>query len=423
MKLLTVSHMDPRLSKGGAEIAAFQLHEQLLRSDDIEGWFLSAAPYRLERRDGVVFSQPFDPRSYLYAGGWFDNFLHANMDAQFFEHARALLAEIEPDIVHFHHFTNVGVELLGIVKEVVPAARIVLTLHEFLAICHHYGQMVRPDSLTLCERGGPRECAACFPEQSPQNFFLRKAYIMRYLGHVDHFVAPSQFLAERHVAWGLDRDRMSVIENGSPAIAPRRPVNAKPPGRPLRLGYFGQISKLKGMNVLLDAARLLAGSGTPVQFDIHGDYSSQPAAFQAEFGQRLKNLPDNTQYFGPYANDCVHRLMGTVDAVLVPSVWWENSPLVIQEALACGCPVICSNIGGMKEKVRPALDGFHFQAGSALALAELLTRLAADRRELDALRSTIRRPPSIAETASITRRLYEAISDPSMLQAATLQKA
>jgi hypothetical protein len=146
-----VSHMDPRLSKGGAEIAAFQLYDQLLSTGDIEGWFLSAAPNKLERRDGVVFAQPFDARSYIYAGGRFDHFLHANMDAPFFEHARRLFREIEPDIVHFHHYTNFGVELLGIVKEVAPNAKIVLTLHEFLAICHHYGQMVKRDSLALQE--------------------------------------------------------------------------------------------------------------------------------------------------------------------------------------------------------------------------------------------------------------------------------
>src|SRR5690606_24699095 len=89
------------------------------------------------------------------------------------------------------------------------------TLHEFLAICHHYGQMVRRGSFVLCERSGPRECARCFPDQSPQNFFLRKAYIMRYFREVDHFISPSEFLAGRYVEWGLERSRIAVIENGS----------------------------------------------------------------------------------------------------------------------------------------------------------------------------------------------------------------
>lgn len=424
MTLVMVSHMDPRLSKGGAEIAALQLYDQLLSSSEIDGWFLSAAPNKLERRDGVVFAQPFDKRSYVYANGQFDHFLHANMDAPFFAHARKLFAEMEPDIVHFHHYTNFGVELLGIVKEMAPNAKIVLTLHEFLAICHHYGQMVKPDSLALCERSGSRECAACFPDQSPQNFFLRKAYIMRHFRHVDHFIAPSEFLAERYIEWGLDRNKMSVIENGSPHVAPRVAAMSGPSNnRPLRVGFFGQISRLKGMNVMLDAARILAESRAPVQFDIHGDHGSQPLEFQVEFLERLKAKPENVQYFGPYGNKCVGRLMGTVDAVIVPSIWWENSPLVIQEALAHGCPVICSDIGGMKEKVRPGLDGFHFQAGSAFALAELLAQLADDRTQLNLVRTVMRRPPTIAETASITERLYRALSQLPAPQRSALQEA
>jgi glycosyltransferase involved in cell wall biosynthesis len=291
----------------------------------------------------------------------------------------------------------------------VPKARIVLTLHEFLAICHHYGQMVRRDSFVLCARSGPRDCAQCFPDQSPQNFFLRKAYIMRYFREVDHFIAPSEFLAGRYVEWGLERTRISVIENGSRHVASRA-AQGDTSGPVLRLGFFGQISKLKGINVILDAARILAQSKAAVRIDIHGDHTSQPTEFQAEFLERLKTAPENVQYFGPYPNDRVSQLMGTVDAILVPSIWWENSPLVIQEALATGCPVICSDIGGMKEKVRPGLDGFHFQAGSAFALAELLTKLSEDRTPLNAVRTSMRKPPSLAETAAFTQDLYRALS-------------
>ena len=174
---------------------------------------------------------------------------------------------------------------------------------------------------------------------------------------------------------------------------------------------------------MLEAARILAESRAPVQFDIHGDHGSQPQEFQIEFLERMTARPENVQFFGPYGNKCVGKLMGTVDAVIVPSIWWENSPLVIQEALAHGCPVICSDIGGMKEKVRPGLDGFHFQAGSAFALAELLIRLAEDRTQLDLVSTVIRKPPTIAETASITERLYRALRQHVAPQRCALQEA
>ena len=407
MKVVMLSHMDPRLSRGGAEIAAMQLFEQLSCNSELETWFISAAPGKIGRRDGVVFGQPFDDRSYVYAGGAYDHFIHANMDADFFEHSRQLFREIDPDIVHFHHYANFGVEIFSIVKQICPRAKIVLTLHEFLAICNHYGQMVKKESFALCKASSDLDCSACFPDRTPQDFFLRRSYIQRYFRDVDQFVAPSEFLARRYVDWGIEPGKMSVIENGSLKVEPRSESRLNSKATALRVGFFGQISKLKGINVVIEAARLL--SEAKVRIELHGDYSAQPPEFQADFLSRIKTLPDNIQYVGPYENEDVAFLMRQVDAVLVPSIWWENSPLVIQEAMACGCPVICSDIGGMKEKVQPGRDGFHFRAGSADALAELLEKLAADRNLLDSLRSTITAPPTIEETAERMLASYAAL--------------
>jgi glycosyltransferase involved in cell wall biosynthesis len=66
--------------------------------------------------------------------------------------------------------------------------------------------------------------------------------------------------------------------------------------------------------------------------------------------------------------------MREVDWVVVPSIWFENAPLVIQEAFAHGRPVICSDIGGMAEKVTDGVDGLHFRAGDAASLADVLGR-------------------------------------------------
>lgn len=409
MKIVMLSHMDPRLSRGGAEIAAMQLFEQLSRGQDMETWFISAAPGKIERREGVVFGQPFDDRSYVYAGGAYDHFIHANMDPAFFDHARRLFTEIDPDVVHFHHYANFGVEIFSLVRQVCPNAKIVLTLHEFLAICHHYGQMVKKGSFALCKASGALECSTCFPEKTPRDFFLRKSYIQRYFRDVDQFIAPSEFLAQRYIDWGIEPGKISVIENGSLKVEPRSRSPRAGEEAVLRLGFFGQISKLKGINVVIDAARMLSESKAPVRIELHGDYSSQPEEFQADFLKRIETVSDNIQYYGPYENEDVADLMARVDAVLVPSIWWENSPLVIQEALAQGCPVICSDIGGMKEKVQPGRDGFHFRAGSAAALAELLTRLAADRSLLDSMRSTVTVPPTVRETAERTLACYGAL--------------
>ncbi len=78
------------------------------------------------------------------------------------------------------------------------------------------------------------------------------------------------------------------------------------------------------------------------------------------------------------------ELMAEVDWVIVPSIWWENSPLVIQEAFTYGRPVICSGIGGMAEKVTDGVNGLHFRVGDPRSLAETMRRAARGARTVGA---------------------------------------
>src|SRR6185436_9801746 len=118
-----------------------------------------------------------------------------------------------PHILHFHHYANFGVETFLIARRALPEAKIVLTLHEFQAICNHYGQMVTRPHRRLCYASSPRECHNCFPEFSEGDFFLRRAYIQRFFDLVDAFISPSRFLADRYIAWGVPAGKISVIEN------------------------------------------------------------------------------------------------------------------------------------------------------------------------------------------------------------------
>lgn len=409
LRVLVLSHMHPRASRGGAEIAAYQLYGALREEPAVTAWFLAGSGGRFAERLGARLQQPFGPDEFVYTDAGFDHWIHANPDPEFGGELSALLRELRPDVVHLHHYTNFGVETLLHIRRALPEARIVLTLHEYLAICNHFGQMVKRPGFGLCERSGPRECAQCFPERPEQDFFLREVYLKRFLGLVDHFISPSRFLARRYAEWGLDPDAISVIENGMPQA---NGAAALPPPSPedeygLIFAFFGQISPLKGIDVLFDAAALLAKDGVAgLRIEVHGDYSSQPPEFRAAFEKRLEDMPANLRHCGPYENTRVHELMRSAHAVIVPSIWWENSPLVIQEALLNRRPVVCSDIGGMAEKVRDGLDGFHFRAGSAHALAALLKQLAARPERLAALQATMATPPSLRETAQATERLY-----------------
>ena len=407
LRVLIASHSHPEVSNGGAEIAAFQLFSGMLARDDCEAWFLGCDRGAGRDRPGAVLSQPFSEREYIYGTGEFDWFKFANRDANFPGEIKRLFRTLAPDVVHFHHFINFGIETFLHLKSERPECRILLTLHEYLAICHHFGQMVTVRHRNLCYGASPTRCQQCFPDLGKSDFFLRQRYIERFLDVVDGFIAPSHFLAERYVAWGLPAEKMVVLENLMPPPPSGVETLVVRPDEPLRVGFFGQISGLKGILVLLDSAEALAAQGHDnISFEIHGDYRGQPPEFQTEFLDRLAKAGRNVHFHGPYDRVRVDRLMQGVHVVLVPSVWWENSPVVIQEALRNRRPVICSDIGGMAEKVRDGIDGFHFPAGSSMALGSLLRQLSDNRARLTELATRMTGKPGLVSTMDDYMALY-----------------
>jgi glycosyltransferase involved in cell wall biosynthesis len=408
LKILIASHSHPQLSKGGAEISAFELFKELQHQPQCEPWFLGCDRRETDQKPGARISQPFSDREYIYSAGAYDWFKFANRDAGFPQDFRNLLKRLQPRVVHFHHYLGFGVEAFLHVRETLPNSKIVLTLHEYLALCHHFGQMITNPDRSLCSDSKPERCAECFESIAVSDFFLRRLYIERFFSLVDQFIAPSQFLAERYVAWGIPRNRMTVIENVIPAPL-RGPGAAAALDQPglLRVGFFGQISFLKGVNVLLEAAEiLLQRKANGIVFEIYGDYRGQPPEFQSDFLARLANAGRNVKFKGPYTQSQVDMLMQSVDVVLLPSIWWENSPVVIQEALRNRRPVLCSDIGGMAEKIRDGVDGFHFPIGNSAALASLLLGLAKAPARLMKLRTTMRSPRLSADIVTLHRALY-----------------
>jgi glycosyltransferase involved in cell wall biosynthesis len=132
------------------------------------------------------------------------------------------------------------------------------------------------------------------------------------------------------------------------------------------------------VDVLLDAAALLHEAGRrDIIFEIHGSAARQPAALLDDLPARLAGRLPNVRVRGPYLPEQVDTLMAGVDAVCVPSVWWENAPVVMAEARRNGVPVVCSDIGGMAEM---AGEGDRlFRVGVAADLAEAILAVAEHR--------------------------------------------
>jgi len=374
-------------------------------------------------RSGTLFSMVGEDEGqyFLHTTGYHYDWIYGTLsDKEFLtRHVAGFVKAFDPDVVHFQHTQFMGYDLIRAVRQAAPNAGIVYTLNEYLPICHRDGQMVRTVDDKPCTHESPQRCHECFPHIASQTFFIRKRFIQSQMALVDTFIAPSQFLRDRYVDWGLDPAKVRVEEYG------RLPVAARAGGSsrrfPDRFAFLGQLSKYKGVDLAVRAMGLVAEEEPDAEATARGtrraarpkphlymhgaNLDVQRSEFQREF-KELLDQATNVTLVGKYAAKDLPQIMSEIDWVVVPSIWWENSPLVIQEAFMYGRPVICSDIGGMAEKVTDGVNGLHFRAGNVSSLAEVMTRAAGDRELWTRLASAPAPDYSMGHHAARVRELY-----------------
>jgi glycosyltransferase involved in cell wall biosynthesis len=379
-RVLYVLHNHPAVSPGGTEAYALDLYNAFRHSVEFEPLLLAradpdaygAGTAQAETRFVALESDPHQILALIPEKRYDKFFMRMDDHGDFSRRFTDLLRREKPDVVHFHHALFLGAELISAVRRTLPETAIVFTLHEYLPICHHYGQLVRTSG-ELCTMESPRRCNECFPQHAPQEFFLRKRLIQSHLSQVDLFIAPSRFLLERYVEWGVPRTRIRYEDH---AFTPVRRFESQPRSKRNRFAFLGVLTPFKGIDVLLRAMQLL-GPAFKGSLEVHGaNYAAQPEDVQRRLDDLFEATRATVTHEGPYDHAVLPRLMAETDWVVVPSIWWENSPLVIQEAFMHGRPVISSDIGGMAEKVSHNVNGLLFQVGSAEALAQTLATAA-----------------------------------------------
>ena len=403
-----ISHAHPDFSKGGGETAAYR-HFQTLAGEGWDATFVAGVdlPGGQSPSDRGEVAAGYGGNEYLYAvGGMEEDRLWWRNP----EERRALvrlLAGLGADVYHFHHYWRVGLDLVAELGEARPDARLVLTIHEMLAICSHHGQMVRTRSRELCRKETAQRCLQCFPDQTLDRLRLRKALMLAGLRRFDHAVYPSQFIAERYRAWGLSPDRGTVLENylGDDLLA--LPRTARDGARLAgSFAFFGQPTEFKGLDILIQGFVAALAVNPALTLVVHGATAEETLRFFPLLKRSIKAAADRLTFAGRYDGADVIPLMASVGWVVMPSVWWENSPVVIQESRRAGTPLLVSGIGGMAEKVQEGVDGLHFRTGSAPDLARAM--LAAAVPETHArLSASLRDVIGRAEFVTALERIYE----------------
>ncbi|MGG5811735.1 glycosyltransferase [Falsiroseomonas sp. CW058] len=374
MRALFLLPGHPALQAGGTEMLGRGLFRALRDRHGVDGLLLAAAePGARPPLPGVLLqpvggAAPDDEMLVTLGGG--DRFHLAQPDAVgLVATLGPVMARLRPEVIHLHHMLHWGVETIDLLRRLAPRAALVVTLHDYFAICPAEGRLLDAEGRP-CAGPGPDACRRCLPGRGAADLALRRLHLGGALARADALVAPSEFLRDRLVEAGLDAARIAVIRNGVPA-GPAAPHRAAPDGRRDRFALFGQLTAAKGVEVALGASALLSAEGVAHGLALHGPLARHSAGFMASFEAGLAAAPA-ARHHGAYAPEELPALIAAADWVMVPSVWFENAPLVILEAFRHRRPVICTGIGGMAEMVAPGQGGLHAPRGDAAGWAALM---------------------------------------------------
>jgi glycosyltransferase involved in cell wall biosynthesis len=413
-KILYVCHNHPAIRPGGAEIYAHELYKAVRDDGRFEPFFVGRTTPSQATHDGTRFGLVGeDPNDYYLftERDEFDRLMWSARNKQLYTRDwREFLRAVNPDIVHFQHTAWVGYDVIRETRSTLPDAPILYTLHEFVPICHHNGQMVRTNTLELCYSASPQRCHQCFPRIPADTFFLRERFAKSAFDLVDLFIAPSEQLRQRYIEWGIPPAKIRYEDYGRLPVTPiPDPPDA---GRRKRVGFFGRITEFKGAHLMLEAMSILDRERSGIQLLLRGaTLEIQPEHFRARMTVLFEHASSSVHYGGRYDHEQLPALLSAVDWAVVPSIWWENSPLVIQEAMAHRRPVICSNIGGMAETVEDGVTGLHFSVGDPYSLAETIRRGAGDPELWDTLRAQITGPHPMDQHLDTLADMYLELLD------------
>ncbi len=424
--ILPVHHFPPRYS-AGAELYTFRLASWLMQHghnvevvtiesitgpenglsashDTYEGVPVWRLHFRLDtaHRQRWLFDNPL-------LRTWFQDYL----------------ARVQPDLVHFQAGYLMGAGPLEVATAQVPT---ILTLHDYWFLCPRITLLKGDGSLCDAIPADPAGCAWCMRLESrrfripdilthgmighaaqqlslgDERQFIadRRATLLPALARPDAVIAPSRFLASQFAPY-VAPERMHILRYGLDVAAFAAQPHAPTDGT-LRLGYLGQIAPHKGVHLLIDAFRSLKNAGH-AELHIHGGLQAFPA-----YVQRLRRqIGDDARIHlhGAFAHPQAPAILSRLDATVVPSTWYENSPLAIMEAHAAGTPVVTSALGGMAELVRDGVDGLHFRPNDAIDLARMIQRLIDEPDLLPQLRAGIHMPRPVEHEMQDVMAIYQ----------------
>ena len=363
-----------------------------------------------------------------------------------------VLHAVQPDVIHIHNLLNLSFDLPAMAHA--RGIPVVATLHDYALVCPTGGQRIHRAEQYVCHVIDTGRCVRCFRE-SPLHAHIafgklatvsrrpgpmhraavamrrrfpglttqvarampavtttkreidqRLAAARRVFNEVDLFVAPSPSIAEEFKRLGVEAAKVRVSDYGFVPLR-RNARNGNGETRPpLRIGYVGTLVWHKGVHVLLDAVRALPSNAYELKIfgnpDVFPDYAS-------ELREAAGGLP--VQFMGAFDHERIAEVYAQIDVLVVPSLWLENSPLVIHEAFMAGVPVVGARIGGIADLVDDGRTGLLYDPTSSSELRAALGGLIQNATRLNELAELTRttRVKPIAQDAEEWERTYDEV--------------
>ncbi len=301
-----------------------------------------------------------------------------------------VIDNFKPDVVHIGHLNHLSLTLVGgIANRNIP---MVYTIHDFWLLCPR-GQFIQrnpssnKDVWSLCNGQENRKCAKnCYAgyfsglpsetniDERYWTYWVEKrmATVRSIIDKIDLFIAPSKKLMHRYCKeFNAINNKIKYMDYGFNLnrLSGRRRKNESH----FVFGYIGTHIPAKGIDLLIRAFANLSDHRNII-LRIWGRTNGQDTEGLKRFISGLdSSIRSRIEWLPEYKNDyIVESVFNHVDVIVVPSIWQENSPLVIHEALQSRVGIITADFGGMSEYVKHEENGWLFEHRNYHSLTKIM---------------------------------------------------
>ena len=375
-RILLVSNFFPPRTVGGAEIVACRQahalaargHSVTVLAGDLPTESSPAGSLRFEQHESLPVYR-LAIRSFDTSGNFYWPAAARRM--------KAILAAYRIDVVHFHNIMGLGANLIPAAAE--AGVLCVVTLHDHWGFC--FRQTYLRPSGSVCDNFN--ECAGCqsaieAPDATALPMRLRRDYVAWCLGHADYLVTPSSYLATAYIEAGFARDRIRVVSNGIDLAAVSDQPKRRVPDGAVRFLCSAYLGEHKGVLILLEAIKQLA-QDTSLSRRWHLTIAGEGhLRSTVESALKTGQLSENVRFVGRVPRGELLALLSGTDVLVLASIWPENEPVTLLEAIASGTAQIATRIGGSVELVDDMKSGLLVAPGDSADLAAAMRRYIDD---------------------------------------------